>query len=133
MKSSPAYQRLLATKLPSGPWRLEYRSSSEPFKWHPSSLGGQLRRLIHPAAIPPSPAIEDSIVGRTMNLPTGLWMLIRYTIDAMLKYRLRNVRTGEILSQYILEPRRLMPRPTCIAVDDDHDNYWAGGIVSYGD
>jgi len=78
---------------------------------------------------------EDSIAGRCTTLPVGLWLLIRYTLPdtASLKYRIRNTRTGEILSEYILEPRWLMPRPTCIAVDDDHDNYWAGGIVSYGD
>ena len=129
MKLSPAFQRLLATKLPEGPWRLEYRSSSQPFTWHPSSLGGQLRRLIKDAQ---QLGPYDNIRGRCVTLPCGLWLLVRYT-RIPLKYRIYNTKTGEILTQMILEPRWLLPRPTCLALDDDHDNYWAGGIVSYGD
>src|SRR5437667_7865358 len=127
MKLSPESLRLLRTKLPTGPWMIEYCSSVEPYKWRASSLGGQIRRTLGPPY--PQFSVQDSTPGWCVNLPCGLNLLIRYTISNSLKYRLRNTKTGEILSHLILEPRRLLHRPAGISLVDDQ--YWEGGIVLY--
>src|SRR6266478_3898098 len=130
MKLSPKSLRLLRTKLPTGAWMIEYCSSTDPYTWHASSLGGQIRRTL---GLPSSQLtnsqlyVHDSTPGWCVNLPCGLNLLIRYTMSNSMKYRLRNVRTGEILSYLILEPRRLLHRPADIQLDDDE--FWEGGIV----